>query len=704
MKKRLSIISLIIALAGVWSLLAFVKAETAVAAPITQPLFPDQRDAVVQAVNWLIATHQNEDGGYASFSGGANLAPSDVGGTVDAILAISSVGYNPIPSLDYLRQNSADAAAYAQTDGSTAGKLILALAAAGQNPRSFAGQDFVAILSAHLQPDGDYNVPQPFGHSLALLALAAVNEPIPPEAVAWLTALQAADEGLDGSWDDGFGTAGNADATAMAVMALLAAGVPADDAVLTRAVDFLAQTQLDGGGWEYGPGFGQNGNSTALVVQALSALGLDFYSADSAFAKDGQSPLTALLSYQGESGAFQADFGEGPFDDFFTTVQAIPAAAGKAFPLNGRYEAARQAGSCLLTLQDEATGGWEQFATFGVDAAGTARAMQAIAALGDDPAFALPALESLTPDYLAVSRGGGIGIVMQGVAAAGGDVYDFAGVDLVEQMTAVLSDTGEYDSTQFGPFSHAEAMLGLLAVGEAVDETAVSFLLNSHANGDWGGPDSSGIALNVLGKLGQPLFEAIDNLRATQLPDGGWGFDGSNPSSSSEVVQGLVAAGENPFGPDWSQVVSGTIVNAADAVIALQGENGCWPNLYGPGDDPFGTTDGIILLTQAVGPVGPVPMLLAAPTEAEAPPAEPVIEPTVEQAAPTLAPAPEPTDAPPTAVPEPTAAPPVEEAPAATAQPAVEPAPAQPSSVAPAIAVVVALLLLGGGAYWYLKK
>jgi hypothetical protein len=43
--------------------------------------------------------------------------------------------------------------------------------------------------------------------------------------------------------------------------------------------------------------------------------------------------LNALLLAQGESGAFQADFGDGPFDDFFTTVQAIPAVAGKAFPL-----------------------------------------------------------------------------------------------------------------------------------------------------------------------------------------------------------------------------------------------------------------------------------------------------------------------------------------------------------------------------------
>lgn len=704
MKRSVFLLSVLAALVGVWGLLAVFDAGTAVAAPATQePVFPDQRLSVIQAVNWLIAAHQNEDGGYSSFSGGAGLTPSDVGGTLDAMLAISSGGYQPADSLAYLQANSADVLAYAQTDGSTAGKLVLALAAAGQNPRDFAGDDFVAILSGHVQ---ESTLP-PFGQALAILGLTAVNEPVPDGAIAHLTSLQSSEAGLDGSWDDGFGTLGNADATAMAVMALSAAGVPADDASIVRAVDFLTQTQLETGGWEYGPGFGQSINSTAMVVQALSALGLDFYSADGLYSPGGNSPLRALLLAQGESGAFQADFGDGPFDDFFTTVQAIPAVTGRAFPLNGRYQSAQQALSCLLTLQDPATGGWEQFAGFGVDAVGTSRAIQSIVAVGEDPVFALPALEALAPDYLAFSRGGGLGIVMQGVAAAGGDVHNFAGLDLVEQMSTVLSPTGEYDSTQFGPFSHAEAMLGLLAAGEAVDETAVSFLLNSHTSGDWGGPDSNGITLNVLGQLGVPALEAIANLQATQLPDGGWGFDVSNPSSSSEVVQGLKAAGENPYGPEWSQIVSGTLTNAADVVMAQQGENGCWPNLYGPGDDPYGTTDAIILLMVEPGQPMPIPDLLQAPIldPGQAAAEEPVEQPTeVPAEEPTVEPTavPEPTDVPPTVVPEPTEAPAAAEALAVTAEPAPELA--ESNSTAPVIAVVIALLLVIGGAYWYLKK
>ncbi|MDX1415784.1 MAG: hypothetical protein R3293_16420, partial [Candidatus Promineifilaceae bacterium] len=72
----------------------------------------------------------------------------------------------------------------------------------------------------------------------------------------------------------------------------------------------------------------------------------------------------------------------------------------------------------------------------------------------------------------------------------------------------------------------------------------------------------------------------------------------SDPSSTSEVVQGLIQNDQNPFSPAWSKVISGVVTSPADTVMDLQGENGCWPNLFGPGDDPFGTTDGILLLVQ----------------------------------------------------------------------------------------------------------
>lgn len=714
---------LVMVLVGVWTLLGVLGAGPAAAAPVRlvqEVAYADQRDAVARAAAWLVATHQNEDGGYSGFSQGAGQAPSDVAGTTDAILALSSAGFDPAapaPGHDntpvgYLQQQAADAAAYAAIDGSTAGKLVLALAAANQNPRDFEGEDFVLALTNHLSPTGQYGVNNAFNQSLALLGLSAANEPAAPEAVDWLLAQQATGEGLDGSWDDGFGTAGNVDATAMAVMALVASGEPADGEALARAADFLARTQLESGGWPYAPDLAESANSTALAVQALRALGLDFYSAESPFAQNGVTPLQALLAWQSPAGAFQADFGSGRFDDFFATVQAIPAAAGRAFPLRGRYQAAQQAVACLATLQDPATGGWEQFATFGVNAAGTARAIEAIVAAGGDPAAdmwmvngtnAVQALENLTPEYLATGRGGGVGIVMQGVAAAGGDVTDFAGFNLPLQMSEYLSPTGAYDDTSFGPFAHAEAMLGLLVAGEEVDEAAVDFLLGAQDGGDWGSPDANGIALNVLGRLAQRVPETLDVLRATQLADGGWGFEeASNPNATSEVVQGLVSVGENPFAPAWSQVLSGTVVNAADAVLAQQGENGCWPNLFGPGDDPLATTDAIILLAQRP----PWPEMAAA----EAEPAEATVEATASPAPTVTVTATAEGAAEPTVVVEPTAEP-TEAIAAAVETPVAEPTAPPPATAGPAggnalnwVLVALAVLLVAGGAFWFVRR
>jgi len=688
--------------------------------------YPDQRDSVEQAVNWLVTTHQNQDGGYSSFSMGADLAASDVAGTLDAILAISAAGFNPAAPLDeganspidFLTSSSEELEAYAGVDGAQAAKIILALVASNQNPRDFTGDDFVSILLGHYSFSGQFGVETPFGHSLAILALSAAHEPVPEAAVTWLISRQAVEGDVSGSWDDGFGTEGNADATAMALMALVSTGTTSTLESQASGYDFLARTRLDGGGWEYAAGLGENANSTALAVQALSAAGLDLEAVNA----EGISVINALLAWQSESGAFQVDFGDGRFDDFFSTVQALPAATGRALPLPGRFQAALRAVDCLVTLQDPASGGWEQFATFGVNAAGTSRAIQAITAVGEDPnaskwtvgdVTAVQALENGVPDFAATSGGGGLGVLMQGVVAAGGDVHDFGSTNLALSITQHLSPTGEYDDTSFGPFSHAEAMLGLLSAGLEVDPTAVDWLLSAHDNGDWGGADSTGISMNVLARLGIILPDSLDVLRNSQELDGGWGFGSANPNSSSEVVQGLVVAGENPFAPAWSKVISGTLSNAADAILRQQGHNGCWPNLFGPGDDPFATTDAVLLLVQQPGweslrEITPaVPTLVEGPgnetptpvatlgqpmdaTEIPVPANTPTVRPTVQTSATAFA-------AENGQQPIPTAEP--------TSKPiAAQDGPAGTTGVPAALIIAAAVIVIGGAGYLYWSR
>lgn len=578
----------------------------------------DQRRSVKAATRWLIVEFQNDDGGFNLLSPGANQAPSTIPGTLDAILALAAGGYNSAAifpgqentPLDFLKGDSAGLAAFASANGGQAGKVVLALTAAAVDPRDFEGVNYLNVLNGHLQPTGAYDVSDSFKQAIAILGIAATGEVVPESAITWLAEKQAD----NGSWDDGFGTAANPDTTAMAIMALLSAGLDPNDPIIEAAVDFLASSQQRDG-WEYGSGFGAGVNSTALVVQALTALGEDWYSGSGSWVKDGQSPLQALMAFQDEDGPFQVDYGQGLVDDLFATVQAIPAASGKPFPLPARLEAARKALMCLESLQDPTTGGWASFAGSPIDAGGTSRAIQAIAAVGEDPRSArwttpsgidaVEAMESLSPQYLSVGRGGRVGIIMQGVAAAGppAAMDDFAGEDLPLLMSGYLSPTGEYDNTAFGIFAHAEAMLGLTKAEQSVDSTAIDFLLSSQTNGNWGDVDSTGIALQVVGHLSRSVpMGALETLRQAQTDDGGWGMSGAtSPSTASEVVQGLVANRLNPFAPEWSVVREGRLINAVDAVISQQMPDGCWPNLFGPGSDPYSTTDAILLLTQEPG-------------------------------------------------------------------------------------------------------
>lgn len=297
---------------------------------------PDHQQSTTAAVTWLLRENQGADGGFGiDFNTGE--PSSTVASTVDAVLALSAAGFDAgaaycgveNSTLDFLKVNKGELLEYAAGSGGANGKIILALVSANQNAQDFMGHDFVAQLREQFDPSGAYNSQAAFDQALAILALSAVDEPVQKEAIMWLENLQSE----NGSWDDGFGTEQNADATAMAVMALLAEGKSSTEPSVASALAFLETSQLETGGWEYGQGFGENANSTALALQALTAAGENAYDSDSEWVKNGRLPVDALLAWQDSNGAFQADFGQGRFDDAIATLQAIPAVAGKPYPL-----------------------------------------------------------------------------------------------------------------------------------------------------------------------------------------------------------------------------------------------------------------------------------------------------------------------------------------------------------------------------------
>ena len=286
-----------------------------------------------------LRTQQNADGGF-----GSGFSPdSTVGSTADTVLAIVAVGGDATrfdqggnTPLTYLVANAASAAS-----GGDLAKLILAAIAVGQNPREFGGVDSVARLEGMISLDGKAGPKGKIGtetdtfvgHSLAVLALKSAQRPIPAAVVEYTKAAQQ--EGGAWAWDGSAGTPGDTNTTAFAVQALIAGGEAPGGEAVTQALAYYQGIHNDDGGWPYqNPsdyGTATDANSTAVTVQAIIAAGQDPAGADWTTV-EGKTPLSALEALQNESGAFAWQAAV-PDDNLLATVQALPAVANQAFPL-----------------------------------------------------------------------------------------------------------------------------------------------------------------------------------------------------------------------------------------------------------------------------------------------------------------------------------------------------------------------------------
>ena len=282
--------------------------------------------ALAGAVTWLTA-QQRADGGFAGFTG-----ESDPGITVDAVLALASVGIDPgsvrqVGGTSAIAYLESVAARYSEKPGGAA-KLILAAVASGRDPRTFGGLDLVDRLQrAYDDASGLYDQ-QLFSNAYALLALAAAGVPLPERAVQAVLERQA----TDGSWAwDGSTQPGTGDSntTALVIQALAAAGLR-DHPQVRQALGYLRSVQAADGSFAYQPADQLVGdaNSSALAVQALLAAGEEPQSPSWRYALD------ALARFANPSGALRWR-DDTPDDNLFATVQAIPALAREAFPLRG---------------------------------------------------------------------------------------------------------------------------------------------------------------------------------------------------------------------------------------------------------------------------------------------------------------------------------------------------------------------------------
>jgi hypothetical protein len=253
---------------------------------------------------------------------------ASLGETADFVIGAAAAGYDPATlhgcaggagALSFL----ATASDAAGGDAAKTGKTVLAVVAAGGDPTNFAGRDLLARLAAlYHDPTGAFGDGSTFSQAFAIMAVVASGGSVPAGASAELAALQDS----DGSWSYGASPVpaggGDTNSTAIALMALDAAGVHSADAA---GLAYLASQQLGDGGFPYqnssalGPPL-SDPDSDAIVLQALVAAGQDPVAPR--WSKGPNDVLTQLRVSQGSDGGFAYP---GMGEDAFTTSQ-VPAA------------------------------------------------------------------------------------------------------------------------------------------------------------------------------------------------------------------------------------------------------------------------------------------------------------------------------------------------------------------------------------------
>lgn len=289
-----------------------------------------------------------------------------VSATANALIALEAAGVGrgaTDRAATYLTAHLGDELRTAGVDN--AGRIalvVLAAVAHGDDPRAFGGtgaqNDLVTRLLATARttgPDaGLFGAQDPtydgaYRQGLALAALEAAKVPAGNPKVArgisWLTGQQCA----NGLWqgyrsdtsapcraaDPATFTGPDTNSTALAVQGLAAyRRYPQTQATLSG----LDAVQSADGGFPFiaAPGQSSDPNSTALGIQALVAVKVSPTAAR--WTEGGRTPYQALATYQlgcsdpaASRGAFYFPGSRQPND--LATVQAVPAAAGKALPV-----------------------------------------------------------------------------------------------------------------------------------------------------------------------------------------------------------------------------------------------------------------------------------------------------------------------------------------------------------------------------------
>lgn len=271
------------------ALLAPIAAPgSALGAPATDPV-------VSRAVSYL-RSQQEADGGFelADFAGfetpdaifalasaaqvGADWSPAAARAAVTGVKASS--GKDPLDAIDDLVDGVEDPTTDAA--GAQAAKLIaLVVNPLGESATDFdpsgdsaAPVDLLARVTSHRADDGSFDFGAQFNGALyTAIALAGLGQQVPVGLISQIEAAQRDDGSWNFAGDHAADSTGELDTSAVAILALSAAGLGLSNPTVRAGARFLASSQQPNGAWQ---AFGaDDANATALASITFSALHLD---------------------------------------------------------------------------------------------------------------------------------------------------------------------------------------------------------------------------------------------------------------------------------------------------------------------------------------------------------------------------------------------------------------------------------------------
>jgi len=278
-------------------------------------------DTEVAAALDYLRGEQDTEGSIGGFSSSAWV-----------VMAIAAAGENPhswqnngTSIVDYLATNASSA-----NSATDYARMLLAIAAADEDPTSFGGRNFVSLLEATYdgtQIGDDTLLNDDFWGVMGLIAAGqSSSSSIIADSVNFILTNQ----GTDGGWSWGVGGDSDVDDTAAAIMALISAGESPGSTAIIDALAYIKSTQMDNGGFE---SWGStNAESNSWGITGIVAAGQDPNGAEWA-SGTGNTPVDDLLTFQQVDGSFYWQISSPGMSVPKTTACAITALLGIPFPV-----------------------------------------------------------------------------------------------------------------------------------------------------------------------------------------------------------------------------------------------------------------------------------------------------------------------------------------------------------------------------------